>query len=602
MHPTQELAIQLEDAFEKLRDLPDCLEPLDEDLDLKLRLAASLCRNAFMSFYKNDSHDLFHIAVIGGAGTGKSTIVNFLVGTEVADRNPQAGYTRHPIGYTASDHRPDKQFHNGRLGPLTLLTRPTAPNLDEDVCQIRDLSSAAADKDFLRNIVVWDCPDITTDLSRHYIQRVIEPVSLADLVVYAASDERYNDLIPSRFLALLLQAGKPTLCCLTKLAREDILTITTAFRNQVLAALPSNHLILNVAVLPFIPPTALADPTGAGNSYRQALLDCLRPWQQQAARHRQEAAQRALAFLHQVTQELHPRVESATSLLTDWEGLLRRPGENFRTGYLRHKLSDPVLAEHFDNAFVKLIALLDWPGHASVLNLPFKAIRYPWAWIKTLVVRTPQTIPRMEEQILRDLWHDWRNELLATLGQFSAENPFWRHLHQELNQPSVQSKLESQFSRCLKELASATDAETSRIAHAIHQDVANHPVLLNSLRSLKFGAEVATVATVLWVGGLGAETLLIFLLTPIIQEITEYFGKQYIEMHKKTAALRKQELVTNIVVDSLMGVLTSDAIKTVADLRRYTDSFRQITNTLPTFRALVEAEIRAAHTPVGHST
>jgi hypothetical protein len=599
MHPTQELSTQLAHAFEKLRDLPDCLEPLDEDLDLKLRLAASLCRNAFRSFFEQDSRDLFHIAVIGGAGTGKSTIVNFLVGAEVADRNPQAGYTRHPIGYTASARRFDKQLRNGRLGPLAVLTRPTAPNLDEDVFQIRDLSSAAADQNFLRNIVVWDCPDITTDLSRHYIHRVIEPVSLADLIVYAASDERYNDLIPSRFLALLLQAGKPTICCLTKLAPEDIPTITTAFRNQVISVLPNNYLILALATLPFLSPWALADPAGAGNSHRQALLDSLRPWQHQAARHRHAAAERALAFLDQVKQELHPRIHRAASLLTDWEDLVRRTGEQFEKKYLQHKLSDPMLAEHFNNAFVKLIALFDWPGKAGVLNLPFKMIRYPWTWLKPYLINTSQTIPRTEAQILKDLWHDWRNELLATLSQYSNHNRFWHHLYRQMKEPALQSELASQFSRCLEELASATDEETSRIAQAIHRDIENHPILLNSLRSLKFGAEVATVGTVLWVGGLGAETLLIFVLTPIIQEITEYCGTQYIETHKKTAALRKQELMKSIVVNPLVNILTFDAIKAVAALRHYTDSFRLITNTLPSFRAQIEGEIPAAHTYAG---
>src|SRR5262245_41979948 len=37
-----------------------------------------------------------HVAVFGGAGAGKSTAANILVGDDVAEVNPQAGYTRRP--------------------------------------------------------------------------------------------------------------------------------------------------------------------------------------------------------------------------------------------------------------------------------------------------------------------------------------------------------------------------------------------------------------------------------------------------------------------------------------------------------------------------
>src|SRR5437867_3154149 len=65
----------------------------------QLRLAAAMVRNVVGPFLDDAATKPLHVAVVGGAGAGKSTIVNFLVGQRVAEANPQAGYTRHPTAY-----------------------------------------------------------------------------------------------------------------------------------------------------------------------------------------------------------------------------------------------------------------------------------------------------------------------------------------------------------------------------------------------------------------------------------------------------------------------------------------------------------------------
>src|SRR5262245_10670349 len=65
----------------------------------QLRLAAALVRNSLGPFLDGQPAVPLHIAVVGGAGAGKSTVVNFLTGATAAEANPQAGFTRHPIAY-----------------------------------------------------------------------------------------------------------------------------------------------------------------------------------------------------------------------------------------------------------------------------------------------------------------------------------------------------------------------------------------------------------------------------------------------------------------------------------------------------------------------
>jgi len=183
----------------------------------QLRLAGALVRNAVGPLLDGQPETPLHVAVVGGAGAGKSTIVNFLVGSVVADANPQAGYTRHPTAYVAATASTGWSGHLGFLGPLRKLDQPGPSDLDEDVYQVRRLPLATP----LGDVVVWDCPDMTTWAATGYVPRLIEVAGLADVIVYVASDERYNDEIPTQFLHLLVRAGKAVVVVLTKMSEAQ---------------------------------------------------------------------------------------------------------------------------------------------------------------------------------------------------------------------------------------------------------------------------------------------------------------------------------------------------------------------------------------------
>src|SRR5438270_4674661 len=119
----------------------------------QLRLAAALVRNVVGPFLDGGAATPLHIAVVGGAGTGKSTVVNFLVGSPVAEANPQAGYTRHPTAYLQANTSSGWAGHLGFLGPLRKLDQPAPGNLDEDVYQVRRLPGHVPSP--LGDVVIW---------------------------------------------------------------------------------------------------------------------------------------------------------------------------------------------------------------------------------------------------------------------------------------------------------------------------------------------------------------------------------------------------------------------------------------------------------------
>src|SRR5258708_7755523 len=214
----------------------------------RLLLAGALVRNCIGPYLQEQPSRPLHIAVVGGAGTGKSTVVNFLAGSRVAEANPQAGFTRHPTAFAAQNGPLRWAAHPGFLGSLRRLEGTHPANLDEDVYQVRPLPAPEGGQDLLADAVIWDCPDMTTWASASYVSRLMEIAALADVLVYVASDERYNDEVPTQFLRMLLLTGKPVIVCLMKMRDEDVTALTAHFRAEVLKGLPAG--VVNVLASP----------------------------------------------------------------------------------------------------------------------------------------------------------------------------------------------------------------------------------------------------------------------------------------------------------------------------------------------------------------
>ena len=241
----------------------------------QLRLAAALVRNCIGPLLDDQPPEPIHVVVVGGAGAGKSTVANLLSGAVAAEANPQAGFTRHPIAYTSANGPLNWTGHTGLLGPLHPLTQPSPSSLDEDVYQVRRVPTDSTSFDLLKDFIVWDCPDMTTWAASGYIPRLMEAAALADILVYVASDERYNDEVPTQFLHLLLQTGKPVVAVLMKMREADAPALLAHFQKEVTAPLPhpSGGGVISTLAIPFLTPAQLADPARQASRYRIPLLN-----------------------------------------------------------------------------------------------------------------------------------------------------------------------------------------------------------------------------------------------------------------------------------------------------------------------------------------
>src|SRR5262249_30617937 len=210
-------------------------------------------------------------------------------GSSHAEMNPQAGSTRPPIAYPAGNGTLSWPAHNGFLGSLQRLHESAPANLDADVYQVERI--AGPDSGFVERFVIWDCPDMTTWAATGYVPRMLEIAGLADIIVYVASDERYNDEVPTGFLRLLLQAGEPAVVCLGKMRETDQAAIIDHFRQEVLSRMPGG--VVACLTVPSLTAEELAEPATRASRYRIPLVNQISVLGEPPAPARQRSVERA---------------------------------------------------------------------------------------------------------------------------------------------------------------------------------------------------------------------------------------------------------------------------------------------------------------------
>jgi hypothetical protein len=112
------------------------------------------------------------VATFGGTGTGKSTLVNALVGAEVTAAGRQRPTTRRPILIA---------HHDTHLEALGL--------------PLEEFDVHRADGDLLKDVVIIDCPDpdtSDTDSSGSNLDRLRHILPHCDVLVYTSTQQKYR--------------------------------------------------------------------------------------------------------------------------------------------------------------------------------------------------------------------------------------------------------------------------------------------------------------------------------------------------------------------------------------------------------------------------
>jgi GTP-binding protein EngB required for normal cell division len=552
---TGQLAEDLRWLEEHCRDQPELAAHAGQ-----LRLAAALVRNCIAPFLEGQQAVPLHLVVVGGAGAGKSTVVNFLTGSPAAEANPQAGFTRHPVAYAGGNGSVNLPATVGFLGPLQKLPKPGPSSLDEDVYQVRRIPGSPSTNGDpvpphpLADFIIWDCPDMTTWAAQGYVPRLLEVAGLADVLVYVASDERYNDEVPTQFLELLLKAGKPVVVCLTKMQPAQAEPLLKHFQGEVLSRLNVGRNAIESArhaslAIPFLTTEELSDPAAKAGRFRIPLLNQVGVLGDPPAVARERTVRNATGFLKNTQDGLLHVARQDLEAMENWRSAVQAGQVEFNTRYRREYLTSEKF-HRFDEALLKMLDLLELPGVGRVLSGALSVARAPYKMLRGLVTKAlarPETVSLPELPVLEGAFTGWLDSLRAEALRRAGSHPLWKHVANGF-ELGLMDQAHDRFSQGFRSFQLGLADEVERTSRAIYADLEKNPAVLNGLRGSKFLLDAAGVTGVLLAGGLNYyDLVLVPLSASVTHQLVEWMGKGYVDRQREQTRLRQELLVSQYI-------------------------------------------------------
>jgi hypothetical protein len=344
-------------------------------------LAAQLPVKLAVLSYKSSRLFLW-VVFIGGTGTGKSTLFNALIGKYLSETGVERPKTGGPLVYSHKNTPLEKDFPFAAAGIQRAMIDQVPPSgysgapgrlmvLDHDL-------------DDFSHLVIVDTPDLDS-LELKNRQMVEDLQLLADLVIFVASQEKYADDVPFRFLSRLHLGEKPYFLLLNK--AEDGLTA-----DEVLDALRGQGLEVSddrFWMLPYMPsnPSVSLSSAARFTHFRNALFQRLNKAQapNTIRQERIRAAAEARSEIRLLLDLLKKEDDAAAKWVEQLEhfyqvacqSLLAKQEERFVKESRTHIQRE--IRKHFSK-----YDLLGTPRRflAQVIRLPFRALGF-WPAEKT---------------------------------------------------------------------------------------------------------------------------------------------------------------------------------------------------------------------------
>lgn len=469
------------------------------------------------------------LVVLGPTQTGKSTVVNLLLGRAAAAVSPLAGFTVHAHGFATSadllgDAWTDALFPGWPRRRAAEMDRAELEAYSLEVVG-QEANSATGTSGGLHQepglspelppCVVWDTPDFDSLAWYKYHRGVLEAVALADLLVLVLSREKYADLAVWRMLRLIEPLGRPLIVVLNKMTPDAQETIAASLRER-LAETSDSWRDAPICPLPYSPGSAWPPDEAiraAAHGLRRAVAESL------PAAARRPARPGVARLLRRNWQTWAEPVAAERAASLAWRELVEGVVAEVLEAYKRDFLEHPQRYDTFRRATVELLHLLELPGVAGVVHEVRRVVTWParqlfaagreW-WrsrrpdpARRRLVGEELVLHEIIDHVLVRLQRDCSRRAVA--GSVGAG--FWRALVRRIERE--EARLRVRFQQAAEDHRREFEGEVRAAAERMYRALQDSPVLLGGLRAARASADVAAVVLAIKTGGAPLHDLLL---------------------------------------------------------------------------------------------
>ena len=498
------------------------------------RIDEMILTEAFMRkgcFLNTAPQKPLQITIIGPTQAGKSSLVNVLLNTNVAEVSPLAGYTIHPQGFCVGVTQSDCSALQRYFGRFQQMQQSLMPRNRYDCYSLTETGSETL---CVPDCVLWDTPDFDSIDSLIYREGVIRSIALADIIILVVSKEKYADQSVWDIMSALEALHQPTIICLNKLNEGSEIILIESLKEKWRLARKDNF--------PEVVPLYYQKQTGlpVWPPHKSDLLSNLAS---QVDHKKQTQFEQEL--LHKYWRNWVEPVIAEHNLLHDWnnliDGAVSQAVENYQRDYLNH----PRHYETFQQALAELLTLLEIPGLAGVLTTARKVITWPMRKIMNLGRKRLHIADSSQELILLN---QIAEHLMIQIAERLLDNA--EEGHQRIWWKELSSLLRRQKQDILQDYSSVAKSyhidfqqDVENTAQNLYNKLQEQPLVLNSLRATRVTADAAGIALTLHMGGIGVHDLIF---APAMLTITSLLTESAIGsyMHKVEHDLKMHQLKT----------------------------------------------------------
>ena len=502
-----------------------------EHLRRDLLLADAFLRNRVA----REATGLRHVVVFGGTKVGKSSVVNILAKASLAGISPEGGYTRWPSAFaTVAD--PLAGLPLAFRGFVRVPAGDAARATADPYCVVPRSADVIPPE-----IVLWDTPDCDSVGAERYLAGLVEALSLADLVVYVTSVEKYAVAALVDWVFELHGAGLPLLECLNKTLRRDRAQVLRRQHDDIFPRMARER-----GVAPPDPPVVAlgvmieGEEADLWNSTLHPEADALREAVLRAADAADMNAARRTAAddVAKRIARLLAVARAAREARAAWEQATRDALAAFIRRYEEQYLASGEVIEPFTRLNVEIMALLDYDNRG--LNAALQFVRRATTLPTRIVVhvgkqlysalterdnRGAETALSPQARAFTDAHADLLNALGRTIDarrRSGGHHPFWDQLAAAWD--AALPELHAAFAGHIAEQLRNTHSEIHVAAESIVAELRKRPALLNTLKGVRIATQAGAVAVGFLVphgGGLVHDALEELIVTPLLLGATE---------------------------------------------------------------------------------